>query len=419
MADFHQTGGITTLHRFGTGDARRLERQLETHAGGRPIALVLPCLHTELHGPALAHMVQVLRQVRYLEQVVVSVDGAPRREQFEELRAVFRGLPTRDGNGATAIWNEGPRVQSLLERLRSEGLYTGAPGKGRANWLACGYALAVGRARVIAVHDCDIRNYGRELLARLCFPTVHPELDFEFAKGYYGRVKGRMYGRVTRLFATPLLGALRSLQSAVPLLDYLESFRYALAGEYSMSIDLVRVNRLPADWGLEIGLLAEVFRNSSLRRICQVELIDNYDHRHRDLSAADPERGLHRMAGDIASALIPNLASYGISFDAGFTNALTTAYVRSAQDAVETYCADALLNGLQFDRHEEELAVETFSRALLAAGRGFARDPLGRRPIPAWSRVCAARPSVFDELREAVEDDSAPQRLAVVAGARA
>jgi len=64
-------------------------------------------------------------------------------------------------------------------------------------------------------------------------------------------------------------------------------------------------------------VLTEVYRNCSLKRICQVELSDNYDHKHQDLSAEDATRGLHRMVVDIASSLIRNLASYGVEFDAG------------------------------------------------------------------------------------------------------
>ena len=69
---------------------------------------------------------------------------------------------------------------------------------------------------MVAVHDCDIRDYARELLARLCFPTVHPNLNYEFAKGYYGRVTDRLYGRVTRLFMTPLLRAMKSVLGPAP-----------------------------------------------------------------------------------------------------------------------------------------------------------------------------------------------------------
>jgi glucosyl-3-phosphoglycerate synthase len=77
---------------------------------------------------------------------------------------------------------------------------------------------------------------------------------------------------------TPLLRAMKSVLGALPLLEYLDSFRYPLAGECSLTTDLIRINRIPSDWGLEVGVLAEVFRNCSLKRICQVELVENYEH---------------------------------------------------------------------------------------------------------------------------------------------
>ncbi len=420
VADFYQSGGITTLHRFGgaagDGSLDHLERELGRHASSRPIALVLPCLYDELHGGTLPGLVDALRKVSYLDQVVVVVDGARRREDFDEVRRAFQGIPTRDGRGATMVWSDGPRVTELLSTLRNEGLEAGPPGKGRATWLAYGVVLASDRARVVAVHDCDIRGYPRELLARLCFPIVHPHLNFEFAKGFYPRVVDRMFGRVTRLFVAPLLGALESVLGKLPLLEFLHSFRYPLAGEVSMTTELARVNRVPGDWGLEVGVLAEVFRNCTRKRVCQVELVENYDHKHRELSPGDPESGLHRMARDIGASLVRNLASYGVSFDAGFLNSLRAAYVRMAQDAIASYHADALLNGLLFDRHEEELAVETFSHALHAAGLGFVRDPMGAPQIPNWSRVCAARPQVLEDLGDAVAEDQRRLRATISGG---
>lgn len=419
VADFHQTGAITTLHRlprFGAPDLSRLEDEIRVHAHARPIALVLPCLYDELRDTALKGIIEMLRSVPYLHQVVVAVDGAEDRSDFDEMRAAFDGVPTLDGRGATLIWTDGPRLRGIQDRLRGEGLNPGERGKGRATWLAYGYVLATAEAHVVAVHDCDIRDYPRELLARLCFPTVHPNLNYEFAKGYYGRVTDRLYGRVTRLFMTPLLRAMKSVLGPLPLLEYLDSFRYPLAGECSMTTDLVRINRIPSDWGLEVGVLAEVFRNCSAKRICQVELVENYEHKHRQLSENDPSTGLHRMVVDIAASLIRNLASYGVQFDAGFLNTLIAAYVRTAQDAIARYSDDAALNGLVFDRHEEEVAVETFSRALRTAGLSFVRDPMGTPQIPNWSRVTSALPDLLDELRAAIEADRRGRNLAVVAG---
>jgi len=406
MSDFHQSGVITTLHRLGAPDLARLERQLLSYSRARPIALVLPCLFSEIRGPGLKGIVDALRGVRYLRQIVVSLSGTRERAEYDEMRDFFEGVRTLNGDPPILLWNDGPRVQHLFQRLSNEGLDTGSNGKGRCTWLAYGYLLSTNLSRVIAVHDCDIRDYSRELLARLCYPTANPNLHYEFAKGYYSRVTERLYGRVTRLFVTPLLRALKAVLGSHPLLEYLDSFRYPLAGECSMTVDQARMNRIPSDWGLEVGLLVEVYRNLSPKRICQVELTDNYDHKHQDLSESDATRGLHRMVLDIASSLIRNLASYGVEFDAGFLNTLTAAYLRTAQDAIVSYSDDAALNGLVFDRHEEEFAVETFLGALRAAGLGFVRDPMGAPQIPNWNRVTSALPEFLDELREAVETDA-------------
>ncbi len=406
MADFHQTGVITSLHRLGKPDLPRLERELMHYAEERPIALVLPSLYSEIHGPALKRIVEELIQVPYLTQCVLSLSGPAGPAEYRKFRELVEPIRSMDDEPATVIWNQGPRIQALIQRLRDEGLDPGSEGKGRANWLAYGYVLATHRARVVATHDCDILDYDRDLLARLVFPTANPNMSYEFAKGYYSRVSDRMHGRVTRLFMTPLIRAMKSVLGPVPLLDYLESFRYPLAGECSMTTELIRANRIPADWGLEVGVLAEVYRNCSLKRICQVELVENYDHKHQDLSEHDGNAGLHRMVRDIAASLIRNLASYGVEFDSGFLNTLIAAYVRTAQDAIARYSDDAKLNGLYFDRHEEEVAVETFSGALRAAGLDFVRDPMGAPQIPNWSRVVSALPDFLDELAGAVVADA-------------
>ena len=64
---------------------------------------------------------------------------------------------------------------------------------------------------VIALHDCDIVNYSREMLARLCYPVANPNLDYVFCKGFYSRVTNKMHGRVTRLLVTPLVRSIQQL----------------------------------------------------------------------------------------------------------------------------------------------------------------------------------------------------------------
>jgi glucosyl-3-phosphoglycerate synthase len=173
-----------------------------------------------------------------------------------------------------------------------------------------------------------------------------------------------------------------------------------------MDANLARVNRIPADWGLEVGVLAEVYRNCAVSRVCQVDLTDNYEHKHQSLSADDPAKGLRRMASDIAKSLFSTLAAEGAVFTADHIRRLEVRYVRTAQDTIARYYADAMLNGLKFDRHAEEAAVATFARSLRHAAVQFLEDPLGLPLIPNWNRVVAAIPEFFELLQAAVDQDS-------------
>jgi glucosyl-3-phosphoglycerate synthase len=401
MPDFFQTGTIPTLHRLGKIDLPRLETSLEEFAKETPIALVLPCHVRELGTPALRGIVRELKHVRYLKQIVVGVDGANARE-WRRARRIFAQLPQKP----TLLWNDGPRMQKLIKQLAEAELPTGPGGKGRNVWLCFGYVLASEQARMVAVHDCDIITYNRELLARLCYPVAHPAFGFDFCKGYYARVSTRLNGRVMRLFVTPLLRALKSIVGPHPFLVYLDTFRYPLAGEVSMDIDLVRRNRIPYDWGLEVGMLAEVFRNSAPRAICQTELCENYDHKHQELSARDPEKGLNRMAVDIMRSIFRRMASEGIKLDQGLFETLQFAYTRQAEDTLRAYGADAVMNGLSFPRHEEETAVATFGRSIREAAKRHVDDPMFWPLIPNWNRVESALPEFLETLNKAVAQDN-------------
>jgi len=307
----------------------------------------------------------------------------------------------------TVVWHDGPRLQQLYSEIQATRLPIGEQGKGRSCWMAYGSILGEGDIDVVAVHDTDIVTYDRSMLARLCYPVTNPNLGYMFAKGYYPRVgRNRMHGRVTRLLMTPLIRSLSKIVGPQPLLTYMDSFRYVLAGEFAMDIDLVRTVRVPGDWGLEVGMLGEVYRNTSLRRICQVGVADRYDHKHKEVSSDDPTTGLMKMTVDICKSLFRQLAAEGIEISSGTFRTLQATYVRTAEDTLLRFHHDAMLNGLDFDRHAEESAVEAFARAVQIASRQFLDDPLGVPLIPNWNRVIAAMPRIYDDLRDAVRADN-------------
>jgi glucosyl-3-phosphoglycerate synthase len=401
MSDFFQTGAVSTLHRLGNRGLDSLEADLKRFGKMQPIALVLPALYSEFETAAMPRILEEVSKVPYLSQVAVTL-GRADAKQFAEARRRVANLHPH----VRVVWNDGPRIQKIYADLRAADLPVGEDGKGRSCWIAYGYVLASGRSEIIALHDCDIVNYSREILARLCYPVADLRIDFVFCKGYYARVTDRMHGRVTRLLVTPLVRSLKRVVGSHPFLSYLDSFRYPLAGEFCMYSDLARMNRIPGDWGLEVGVLAEVYRNFSVKRLCQVDLCDNYEHKHQSLSAQDPEKGLMRMTVDIAKTLFRTLASEGVVLSGGIFRTLQAHYVRTAEDMITRYHADAIINGLQFDRHAEEEAVHAFSRGLRLAAESYLADPLGQPLIPNWNRVVAAIPDIFPRLNEAVESDN-------------
>ena len=245
------------------------------------------------------------------------------------------------------------------------------------------------------------------MLAKLIYPVANPTFPYQLAKGYYARVGGgKLNGRVTRLLVSPLLIALKKVVGDRDYLDYLRSFRYPLSGEMAMRTNILPDLRIPSDWGLEIGLLSEAWRNLAPRSVCQVEIADSYDHKHQTLSAEDANAGLNRMSTDICKAIFRKLAADGTIFTNNTFRTLKATYYRSALDLLEAYHSDAQMNGLALDRHSEEVSIELFAEAIMRAGQTFLENPHETPFIPTWSRVHAADPDFVRDLRAAAMADA-------------
>eukprot|EP00913_Durusdinium_trenchii_P028306 g26534.t1 len=385
-----------------TGQQILLESKLEDATRAYPLGLVLPVTADDMRADPFGYIVEQLKDVSYIDQIVIALGVANDEADYHQTREKVAPL----GDRAKVLWTDGQRVRSLYQELIDDGLNVSTPGKGRSVWTAFGFLLADPRLKAFALHDCDIVNYDREMLARLCLPMAHPNFDFDFCKAYYSRVTNKMYGRVVRLLVAPVLYALTRVLGDDRFLKYLRSFRYPLSGEFAVSANLARSNRTPSDWGLEVGTLAEVFRNASTKRVCQVELCQRYEHKHQPMSRDDPKAGLMKMAGDILTTFFRTMASMGTVFSKGQFVTIQSAYLRAAQDMVRQYHADATLNALEYDRHAEEQSVEGFAEQVLSAGETFLSDPTGGEAIPNWNRVLTAFPEFPDRLRQAVEADA-------------
>ncbi|MEP1328547.1 glycosyl transferase [Pseudophaeobacter sp.] len=403
MADFHQNGNITTLHNLRTRSVDELTYELESFASNRNISLILPCLYSELETDAMPKILSELSKVPYLHRIIIGLDRA-NEAQYRHAKEFFKGM----NQNHIVIWNDSPRMLELGASLVEMGLAPSEPGKGKNVWTAIGYLISCEDSAVMAIHDCDILTYTNELLARLVYPVANVSFPYQLAKGYYARVgQDRLNGRVSRLLVSPLLIALKKVIGDRDYIDYLRSFRYPLSGEFALRTAVLPDLRIPSDWGLEIGILSEAWRNLASQAVCQVEIADQYDHKHQEVGEEDANAGLNRMSTDICKAIFRKLAADGTVFTPNVFRTLKATYYRSALDVLEAYYNDAKMNGLSIDRHKEERAIELFAENIMRAGQFFLDNPHETPFIPTWNRVHSADPDFLSKLHAAAAADEA------------
>jgi len=402
MSDFSQNGIVSDLHDFGTKSTNDIEKDLLKFSKERKMELILPSLYSELEGTALPKIVNEISKTKYLSHIIIGLDKA-NEKQAKNAWKFFKKLKTP----FTILWNDGPKLKKLDQELKKKDLAPNEQGKGRNVWYCLGMCIARDNARSVALHDCDIKTYDRRMLAKLFYPVVNPLFNFEFCKGYYPRVAdNKMNGRVARLLVFPLITAFEKTIGRSNYLDFMKSFKYPLAGEFSFRRNVLPELRISSDWGIEVGILSEMQRNFSPHNICQVDLADSYDHKHQELSANDMSKGLSRMSIDIITTMIKKLATQGNSFSLETFRSLKATYYRSALDLIDIYRTDADINGLKFDSHSEEKAVELFALNIMKAGESFFKNPMDTPFIPTWSRVKSAIPDILTRLKDTVEEDN-------------
>ena len=354
MHDFAQAGPICTLPRLNDTYGAQLEASLGAHAQQRPVSLIIPCHGMDLRQPALAHILAELAPATWLREVVLSVNGArPMELEHGQRLAAALPCPTR------VLENDAPAQAE--EYGRAWGVERVPQGKGLNVWAAVRLVQAEGRSSFVALQDADVSSFRRENLARLVAACVDPRLGFRFAKMYYARVTDRLYGRVTRLFFTPLLEALQHRVGSHGLLEFLSAFRYALAGECVCEIGLAERLAYHPGWGLETKMLAQVYRHTGGREVCQVDGGTGYHHRHHAVSG---HAGLGEMCGVIAETLFAELESAGFSQAGTMLQAAIEEYPYAAERHRQRSSAVSIMNGLPADEAGDRAMIQEFAAVL-------------------------------------------------------
>jgi glucosyl-3-phosphoglycerate synthase len=383
---------ITRIHDF-CMDFDSMKSRLNDLSAKYPSGLIIPIKGSDIESPALGQIITELNKCDYLKKIFIAL-SATDPKNYEDALVLSRQLKVP----CQIIWCNKPEVEAVLKELRKRGLdVTKLSGKGKDVWIAVGIASL--ELYAFALHDGDIVSYSKMIPTKLLYPVIEPKLDFFFAKGYYARVNldnRRMYGRLYRLFINPLLEALQEkLLWRSEFLRYLQSFSYPLSGEVAIYSDLALNLRIPSDWGFEIGMLSELFRNVSYKRVFEVDL-GFYEHKHKEMT----KNGLLKTAEDSLVTLLRTLTETdAIDVSEPFLLGLQVLYRRIAQDKIRQYGADALCSNLNFDRHEEETSVDSLSQVIISAGKSYLRNPVGTQ-LPDWIRTISAMPNIREKLRE-------------------
>ena len=403
MPDFYQHARIPTLHHLAVTNTGEREAEITSWTQDKPVALLLPALFSEFEGPVLPGILTTVSRIPYVSQVVLSVNGmdaAGLKLAQTMCRRKLGDKPFR------ILWNDGAASLELRANLQQAGSPPIQGGKGSNVWTGLLWLLASGFKGIVVGHDTDISSYGRELIVKLAYPLAHPSMPYCFAKGYYGRVSGRLYGRVTRLLVFPLIQAFIEALGAKPLLQHIESFRYPLAGEFAGDIKTLGNFSLPSGWGLEIAMLCDAHRHLKPSEMCQVDIGSNFEHRHRRLDDDQPEdsrpdAGLVTAATEVARCLfIELLRDAGPRAAKALLSLVCDRYKPKANEWVERFEHVALINGIEFHRAEELCAVEMFNDALRDIARTWKDDASRHHPLlPPPAEVLSGNAAILEAVR--------------------
>ncbi len=102
MADFHQGGAVATLHNLTNRSIEELESELVKFSERRPMGLLLPSLFSELETDAMPQIISEVKQVPYLNEIVIGLDRATEGQYREALK--FFSVSAAASSGLVERW---------------------------------------------------------------------------------------------------------------------------------------------------------------------------------------------------------------------------------------------------------------------------------------------------------------------------
>jgi glucosyl-3-phosphoglycerate synthase len=255
------------------------------------------CIPTRNEAETIGLIVRLLREEL--------VEAAP---LIDELTVMDAGSEDATAEIAAA---EGATVFVEAEILPEEG-----PGSGKGEGLWKSLHACTGD--IVAWVDADIANFHPRFVTRLLGPLL-TDRTIEYTKGFYqrplrtrsGELQPSGGGRVTELLARPLINAFWPELAGVV---------QPLSGEFAGRRELLERVPFYSGYGVELGLLVDIFKEAGIDAIAQVDL-EQRVHRNQDVAS------LSRMSFGILQTALSHLAEEGRAVDGSWS----TMYTQFAQ----------------------------------------------------------------------------------------
>lgn len=324
MSDFFQSNQITTLQYL----RPNIQLEEEVKKSQRKLVVVVPCLISHYKTGILRKLLECIKTISYISEIVIILNGS----DIE--------LKSQDFYLTQSIENNKIPINILL----CEGL-----GKGRAIKMGFDYVYQrYKNSAILITLDADFQSFSKEYFLRLVYPIA--VLEGQANKGYYARFsQTTLNGRLTRLLVFPMLYAIQEQCPTSDLNRWLLSFRYPLSGDVALASEILPHLKLEGNWAYDLSLLCSLFQYKDDISIYQTDLIDNYEHLHRDLSG-DRQSGLIEAFEDISNYL---MSVFTID-----RNRLILDYHNLAQIYCYKYEKLALFNGIETSDKDRQLVFQ-------------------------------------------------------------
>jgi len=218
-------------------------------------------------------------------------------EKLSKQHSIVDEIIVMDGTSEDATVATAEKAGAKVFNVNTIGPEVPGMGKGVGLWKS----QFISQSDILIFIDADIINFDERFVCGLLGPLLSDQ-EIYFIKAYYRRplVLGTEYyenfgGRVTEILMRPLLNAF------IPELSFIKQ---PLSGEYAVRRNVL--NELPfwSGYGVETGLLLEMFFRFGLSHIAQVDM-ENRCHRNRNV------KELGMMSNCIIQVFFTLLERYG------------------------------------------------------------------------------------------------------------